>query len=353
MISLAGGLPDPTLFPVRQLADLTTRLLREQGREVLQYGLTAGDPGLRGHIVTTTPCADDIDQVVVTTGSQQALHLIAQVLLDAGDTVIVADPEYLGAIQAFSTRDVRFSPMPIDRDGIDVGAIAEALHVGLRPKLVYVVPNFHNPSGAILTGDQQTRLLDLADRYGFVVVFDDPYRDLGAHGRPADEPSSHPMAIQLRSVSKVLAPGLRVGWMIGPRWLTEAVERAKQSADLHTGSLSQALVLEALSADWFPAHLERLSLSTLAKRDTLCDALERVFGSRLEFDTPDGGMFVWARFTDGTDASGLLSDSLERGVAFVPGAAFAVERDLRSHLRLSWATADESTMEEAVVRLAG
>jgi 2-aminoadipate transaminase len=275
------------------------------------------------------------------------------VLLDAGDTVIVADPEYLGAIQAFSTRDVRLVAMPIDSHGIDVGSIADALHAGLRPKLVYVVPNFHNPTGAILAGDQQTRLLDLADRYGFMVVFDDPYRDLAAHGRPADEPSSHPMAIHIRSVAKVLAPGLRVGWMIGPRWLTEAVERAKQSADLHTGSLSQALVLGAVAADWFPAHLERLSMSTRRKRDALCAALHLVFGSRLEFEIPGGGMFVWARFTDGTDTTDLLTDSLDRGVAFVPGAAFAIDRDLHAHLRLSWSTVEESTVDEAVARLTG
>ena len=353
MISLAGGLPDAELFPTEQLAELAGLLLRERGREVLQYGPTAGDPALREYIVTTTPCAAGIRNVVVTTGSQQALHLIAQVLLDPGDTVVVGDPEYLGALQAFRTRDAQLAPMPADRHGIDVDALATAIEHGLAPKLVYVVPNFHNPSGAVLLEDRRTRLLELAHRNGFMVVFDDPYRDLAANRGPTPEPAPHPMAIHLRSVSKVLAPGLRVGWMIAPRPLSEAVERAKQSADLHTSSLSQAIVLDAVSADWFPAHLDRLSSSTATKRDSLCLALSEVFGSRIEFDTPGGGMFVWARFTDGSDTTALLPDALERGVVFVPGAAFAVERDLGSHLRLSWATADAATLGEAVVRLAG
>ncbi len=353
MISLAGGLPDPTGFPVAELADLTDQLIRNRGRDILQYGLTAGDMALREHIVATTPAAGDADDVVITTGSQQALHLLGEVLLDPGDTVVVGDPEYLGALQAFRSRNVVLAPFTIDHDGIDVDAVATAIDDGLRPKLVYVVPDFHNPSGATLSEARRTQLLELADRHRLVVIFDDPYRELRVDAAPRPEPEPHTMAVQLRSVSKVLAPGLRVGWMVGPRWITEAAERAKQSTDLHTSSLSQAITLAALTADWFPAHLERIRSTNRTKRDALCTALRDVVGGRLVFDEPSGGMFVWARFTDDTDTTDLLDDALSRRVAFVPGAAFAVDRDLRTHLRLSWATADPNSLREAVERLAG
>ena len=353
MISLAGGLPDPDRFPIDQLAAASERLLRTRGRDVLQYGLTAGNAALRAHIVETTPAADTIDQVVVTTGSQQAQHLIAQVLLDPGDPVIVGDPEYLGALQAFRSREVRLLPVAVDREGIDVDAIEATIEAGERPKLVYTVPHFHNPSGTTLSSRRRERLLELAARHGFMVVFDDPYRELGEVGSRPAEAAGHPMAVELRSVSKVLAPGLRVGWMIAPRWLSAAVERAKQSADLHTSSLSQAITLDALQSGWYRDHLDDIRAANVARRDALCRALRDVLGARLAFDEPAGGMFVWARFTDGTDTTSLLESALGRGVAFVPGTAFAVHRDLRTHLRLSWSTADASSLREAVVRLSG
>ena len=213
-----------------------------------------------------------------------------------------------------------------------------------------MVPHFHNPTGVTLGADQRAALLALADRHGFLVVFDDPYRDLGVRG-PVVEPDPHPNAIHLRSVSKVLSPGLRVGWMIGPRSVVTAVERAKQAADLHTSSLSQAIAHAALTAPWFETHVEGLRQATAVKRDVLLDALRARFGDRVDVSTPDGGMFVWATLRDGTDTTALLPRALDEGVAFVPGSAFAVERDLRSSLRLSWATASPDELATAIDRL--
>lgn len=350
MISLAGGLPDPNRFPHAELAAAASRLLHEHGPSVLQYGLTAGELDLRRHIVATTPSAESPDEVLVTTGSQQALHLLAQVLLDPGDAVVVGDPDYLGALQAFRSRDAHLVPVTVDADGLDVDVLEAALAAGLRPKIAYVVPRFHNPTGASLHEERRARLLELAEHHGFLVLFDDPYRELTADDA-APEPAPHPAAVQLRSVSKVLAPGLRVGWIIGPSWLLDAVERAKQSADLHTSTLTQALVLDAVTADWFPDHLARLRTTTRDKRDALAEALREAFGERLEFALPAGGMFVWAAFTDGTDASTLLPAALDHGVAFVPGAAFAVERPLKRRLRLSWATSTPAELRAGVERL--
>jgi 2-aminoadipate transaminase len=353
MISLAGGLPDPDHFPIDALADIAADVLRHDGRRTLQYGLTAGECDLRAHIVATTPCATDIDEIVVTTGSQQGLELLAAVLIDPGDPVVVADPEYLGATQAFRRAGAELSPVPVDADGLDVDALESALRAGLRPKLAYLVPHFHNPSGGTLTTSRRERLLELAEHYGFLVAFDDPYRELCADGPPSQEPEPHPMAVHLRSISKVLAPGLRVGWTIGPRWLTHAIERAKQSADLHTSTVSQAIVLRAVRQDWYPVHLDTLRTATRTRRHALSAALESELGDRIEFRRPGGGMFVWASLRGDLSTDALLPAALDRGVAFVPGSAFAVDRDLSHHLRLSWATGSPAELVEAVTRLAG
>ena len=353
MISLAGGLPDPAHFPTDELADIAADLLRHDGARILQYGLTAGARDLREHIVATTACAGDVDEVIVTTGSQQGLELLAAVLVDPGDAVIVADPEYLGATQAFRRAGAHLVPVPVDHDGLDIDALRERLRHGTRPKFAYLVPHFHNPSGGTLSADRRRQLLALAEDHGFLVVLDDPYRDLHVDRGPDDEGQRHPMAVHLRRTSKVLAPGLRVGWTIGPRWLTQAMERAKQSADLHTSTVSQALVLRCLQADWYPRHLRDLRQATRTKRDALCDALAATFGERIEFDRPGGGMFVWASLAGGVPTDDLLPVALDAGVAFVPGSAFAVERDLSAHLRLSWATGSPAELETAVTRLAG
>ena len=353
MISLAGGLPDPARFPTEHLADIAADVLRVDGRQTLQYGLTAGERDLREHLVVTTPEAPDTDTVIVTTGSQQGLQLLADVLLDPGDRVVVADPEYLGATQAFLRAGAQLAPIALDRDGLDVDALERSLLDGLRPKFVYLVPHFHNPSGATLSASRAARLLELAEHYGFLAVFDDPYRELFVDGAAPADHEPHPMAVHLRSASKVLAPGLRVGWTIGPEWLIEALERAKQSADLHTSTLSQAIVRRAMQADWYPGHLDEIRSATRTKRDALCAALVDRLGERVSFRTPGGGMFVWAALRDPRPTDELLSAALERGVAFGPGSAFSVERDLSDHLRLSWATASPSELAEAVDRLAG
>lgn len=359
MISLAGGLPDPAHFPTEELAAIAADVLRHDGRRTLQYGLTAGERDLREVIVAAsgrdrgTDTDIDIDEVIVTTGSQQGLELLAGVLVDPGDSVVVADPEYLGATQAFRRAGADLVAVAVDADGLDVAALEARLEAGCRPKFVYLVPHFHNPSGGTLSAERRTRLLELADHHGFLVVLDDPYRDLFVERSPDDDGDRPPMAVHLRSTSKVLAPGLRVGWTIGPSWLIRAMERAKQSADLHTSTVAQAIVRRALEADWYPRHLEDLRQATRTKRDTLCDALTTTFGDRIDFRRPGGGMFVWAALPADVSTGLLLPDALDAGVAYVPGSAFAVERDLSHHLRLSWATGTPTELTEGVARLAG
>ena len=358
MISLAGGLPDPERFPVEAIRAATDHVLSSQPSAALQYAETRGVEAARAafaeRMLAEEGAAPAVraDDMVITTGSQQALDLLARVLLDPGDPVIVSDPDYLGALQVFRSHGASLHPVPVDADGMQVEVLEDLLAHGLRPKLCYVVPNFHNPTGASLSEARRSHLADLSARYGFVVVEDDPYRDLWIHTEPAAMPGDPELTVRLRSVSKILAPGLRVGALQGPTWLTDAVITAKQSTDLHTASLNQLVVAEALTSPWLGEHLAGLRMSYAAKRDALLVALERSFGARVACNRPAGGMFVWVRFADVADAAELLERALDLDVCFVPGAAFSVQRDLARHARLSFATATPAQLGAAVQRLA-
>lgn len=351
MISLAGGLPDSALFPTVELAAIAQRVIAENGREVLQYGETAGNASLRQRFAESIPGATAAD-IVVTTGSQQGLDLLARTIIDPGDTVVVGDPEYLGALQVFRSYGARLESIPIDAHGLDTDRLEVRLIQGVRPKACYIVPNFHNPTGSSMSPERRQHLAALADRYGFVVIEDDPYRELSFEGEPSGPAVTNPdLHVQLRSVSKTLSPGLRVGAMAAPAWLAEPVVIAKQSCDLHTSTLTQAIAARALAADWYREHLHEVRSLYRVKRDVLARAVEIEFGKGMPFEKPEGGMFLWVNLRAG-DTAALLASALDRGVCFVPGAAFAVDRDLATWARLSFATGSAEDLIEGVSRLA-
>ncbi len=352
VLSLAGGLPASARFPVAKIATAAEAVL---GRgEGLQYGLTEGDPLLREWIAerhTRQGSATEAADIVVTTGSQQALDLLARVLVDPGDPIVVGDPCYVGARQALSSAQPEFIGIPVDDDGLDVDSLAQKLDQGLRPKLAYVVPNFDNPSGAVLTAPRRARMAELAEQYGFLIVEDDPYGALRYDGEPMVEiGSGSDWIVRLRTFSKTLAPGLRVGWLVGPQRVIEAVAIAKQAVDLHTSTVSQAIVREVVTTGgWFDDHIESLRPWYRNQRDALVTALQESLPGA-GFVRPSGGMFCWLRI-DGVDTGAMLPAALEEGVAFVPGSAFAIQRDLTDHLRLSFATVGSEELPEAVRRL--
>jgi 2-aminoadipate transaminase len=348
---------------VVRLASIAAQVLERQGAQVLQDGATNGESGTRQALAAALfgpadgPSGVEPDDLVVTTGSQQGLELVARVLLDPGDPVVVGDPDYVGALQVLRSHGAALEPIPVDEHGLDTEVLERRLAVGLRPKACYLVPHFHNPTGVTIGEGRRRHLAALAARHGFLVIEDDPYREL-FHDGPAPESapesvleSADELTVRLRSTSKILAPGLRIGALTGPRWLVEAVVIAKQGVDLHTSTLCQALVAEAVTAPWFPGHLADLRDGYRAKRDALVAALRSNLGHRLELTPPGGGMFLWARF-DGVDTAAWLERCLDAGVCFVPGPAFAVERDLGSWARLSFATATEGELDTAVARMA-
>ncbi|MFD4366259.1 PLP-dependent aminotransferase family protein [Rhodococcus sp. NPDC058521] len=361
IVSLAGGLPDPAFIPRDRIRQEMDRVLTDPGS--VQYAETTGILALRKVLADREGARLgrllDPAEVVVTHGSQQALSLLAQALLDPGDTVVVEDPAYTGALQVFRAAEAEVVAVPLDEDGMDVSVLESMLTQGLRPAVVHTVANFHNPRGVVLAADRRARLAQLADSYGFWVIEDDPYGELWF-----EAPTPDPVAalsdrvVRLSSASKILAPALRVGWLHGPREVCQAVELLKQGADLCGSSLTQQ-VAAGLLADgpWLAEHLTELRGRYGARAKVLVAAVENEFAGIASVSPAVGGMFCWMEFYGHTaspvDTSVLLQTAIEHGVAFVPGAAFGVGADLSSQLRLCFATSSEDVLVDAVRRLRG
>ncbi|MCP5029940.1 MAG: PLP-dependent aminotransferase family protein [Actinomycetia bacterium] len=363
VISLAGGIPDPALFPVEEMQAGFAATLEQSGPDALQYGLTEGLTELRQWISADSDRRDGVvaeaDRIVVTTGSQQGLDLLGRVLIDPGDAIVVEDPGYIGALQSLRGHEPEMVGIPLDTDGMDTAELERRLEAGLRPVLCYLNPTFQNPTGATLSRERRHHLVELAHRFDFLVLEDDPYGELryDGQGLPSmaslDDRGDDTVVVRLRSLSKVLAPGIRVGWTVGPGWLMDAVVIAKQAVDLHTSTLSQHVAYRVLAEPGFLAnHVELLQASYRPRRDALLEGLERSFGDRLEVNQPEGGMFVWGRFVEPINTTELLAVALDSGVAFVPGDAFAVDRPALDQIRLSFATEPPARLIEATSRLA-
>jgi DNA-binding transcriptional MocR family regulator len=358
VISFAGGLPAPELFDAAGLRAAYAAVLADDvaGRS-LQYSTTEGDPRLRAALaarLTARGLATDPDEILVTSGSQQALTLVATVLLEPGDTVLVEEPSYLAALQCFQMAGARVVPVPCDDDGLDPEALP-ALVRRERPKLLYTVPTFHNPTGRTLPLARRVALAQAAGRLGLWIVEDDPYGELRYRGEPvahvASLPGAQDRTIALSTLSKVLAPGLRIGWLRTPPGLRRAMVVAKQAADLHTSTLDQAAAAHWLEHRDLDAHIAGLCAAYGPRRDALVDGLADALPAGSRWTRPDGGMFVWARLPDGWDADVLLQAALARDVAFVPGWPFFPGPPDRATLRLSFTTHTTTEIAEGLGRL--
>ncbi|WP_336085130.1 aminotransferase-like domain-containing protein [Nocardia sp. SSK8] len=355
VISLAGGLPDAALMPRERIAAAAEEALRDPS--VLQYTESPGWPGLREVLAARESArigrAVPVEDVFVTHGSQQALSLLSEVLLDPGALVIVEDPAYVGALQVFRAAGARIVAVPLDGDGMRLDLLEDLLAAGERPAVVHTVSNFHNPGGVTLSPARRQRLAELSEAHGFWVIEDDPYGELW-FDRPAPAPvaSYSPQVIRLSSVSKILAPSLRVGWMTAPDRVCRAVELLKQGADLCGSALTHRIAATLLAdTDWLTAHITTVRTTYATRARALVTATRAAFGDRIHCTDATGGMFVWADFTDGTDTATLLPAALDAGVAYVPGAAFAVSDAYRHSMRMCFTTADEATLTEAITRL--
>lgn len=346
VISLAGGLPAAELFPAEGLARAAARVFARDGAAALQYSTTEGHPPLRAWIadqLTRRGAATSPDEVVVTAGSQQALDLTGRLFLEPGAAVAVEQPGYLAAIQAFRLTGADLLGVPVDRGGLDIDAV-EALCRRRPVRVVYTVSEFQNPTGVTLAVERRRRLVELADRYGFVVIDDNPYGALRyegeappplAAGRQGGQAALEGpgRVVSLGSFSKTLAPGLRLGYVMAARPIVEKLVVAKQAADLHTSSLAQRVASEFLAAEDLGAHLARVREAYRRRRDAMLAGLPDALPVASEWTRPEGGMFVWATLPPGWDAMALFRAAIEDEVAVVPGAAFYVGGDAAASAR--------------------
>ena len=360
VVSFAGGLPAPDLFDRAGLqAAFTAVLAEDSGARALQYSTTEGDPVLRGlvaHRMTERGLQTAADDLLITSGSQQALTLVAAVLLQPGDRVLVEEPSYLAALQCFALAGAHAIPVPCDDGGLDPDAL-DALIAEHRPELLYTVPTFHNPTGRTLSLERRLALAEVAERTGVWIVEDDPYGELRYSGETLPAVASLPRAqgrtLAISTLSKIAAPGLRIGWVRAPRELLRSLTIAKQAADLHSSTVDQAAAARWLATADLAAHIKRLRAEYGARRDALLAGLGAALPPGSTHNHPDGGMFVWARLPDGWDAGALLTRALDRDVAYVPGAPFFSGPPDPATLRLSFTAHRPDEIALGLERLAG
>ena len=379
IISLAGGLPSPKTFPVEVFAEACAKVLRDDGRAALQYAASEGLPALREQVAAMLPWPVDPAQILITTGSQQGLDLVAKVLIDPGSRVLVETPTYLGALQAFTPMEPLIEGVASDDEGPVLQDLHHVLGVAddpvdapqapdrrrlLRldldpghdfPRFMYLLPNFQNPTGRSMSEARRAALSAEAQRLGLPIVEDNPYGDLWFDNPPpAPLTARHPQGcVYLGSFSKVLAPGLRLGFVVAPAALYPKLLQAKQAADLHTPSFNQRVVAEVLKNGFLEHHVPTIRALYRAQRDAMLAALDHEMqGLGVSWNRPDGGMFLWVRLPEGMSAIELLPHAVDKGVAFVPGAAFYADHADPRTLRLSFVTATAEQIQAGVAALA-
>lgn len=362
MISMAGGLPAAELFDQAGIQASTQQVLREHHMIALQYGMTEGQPALRQELASLMAqrgCPTDAQDILVTTGSQQALDLIVRTLIDEGDCVVLERPSYLAAIQVLQLAGARMLTLPGDAQGARIDLLPELVGAQ-RPKLIYVVSNFANPSGACLSLERRKLLLQWAVANQVMVIEDDPYGDLRYRGERLPSllelargiPGAESCCGYISTLSKAIAPGLRLGWAVLPPLLRASAVKVKQSMDLHTSSFTQEIAAHYLASGRLAEHLTKVRAAYSSRGEALAQALCVTFGDEIEFNRPAGGMFLWGRFKSGIDTRKLLDIARLEGVIFVPGDTFYADSPDHSSLRLSFVTCTEDQLREGVKRLA-
>ena len=359
IISFAGGLPSPLTFPIDAMREAAERVLRDDGKAALQYAASEGYAPLREWV------AQDLlkqgmkvspDQVLITTGSQQGLDLVAKILIDAGSRILVETPTYLGALQAFTPMEPIAVGVNSDEHGVDAADLRAKVGTGAdKARFVYLLPNFQNPTGRTMTEERRAAVAQVAVECGLPIIEDNPYGDLWFDAPPAPSLSSrHPEgSVYLGSFSKILAPGLRLGYLVAPKALYPKLLQAKQAADLHTPSFNQRVVAEVLKDGFIDRHVPTIRALYKQQCEAMLAALDReMAGLGLSWNRPVGGMFLWVQLPQGLKAIPLLDKAVEKGVAFVPGSAFYAEGADENTLRLSFVTATVDQINTGMAALA-
>ncbi|MBI5876310.1 MAG: PLP-dependent aminotransferase family protein [Chloroflexi bacterium] len=365
IISFAGGLPASNFFPVQAMREASQRILSDQSAAALQYGTTEGYRPLREMIAEDTERYGprlSPDNVLVTSGSQQALDLLGKVFINPGDHILVESPTYLGALQVWSAYGAEYVTVPTDADGMQTPALEAALRTG--PKFIYVLPNFQNPTGVTMSLERRERLVELADHYGVPIIEDDPYgqlryagvnlqtvASLDAEMHDGDDSTYTGNVIYLSTFSKTLAPGLRVAWVVAPAAVIRKLVQAKQGADLHTATFNQILAYEVSKGGFLARHVRMLRDVYRERRDAMLAAMEAHFPPGVQWTRPDGGLFLWVTLPAGASAAELLRAAIAHKVAFIPGGAFHPCGGGENTLRLNFSFCPPDTIREGIARL--
>lgn len=356
VISFAGGLPNPTSFPVQEISEAAQKVLAEDGKSALQYSTTEGYLPLRQMIAKRYKkrfgLSVDERQILITSGSQQALDLIGKIFLNRGDAALIEQPGYLGAIQALSIFEPDFHSVPLGGDGVDLNALEEELK-NRHPKLFYCVPNFQNPSGLTYSLENRQKAAELLKRYETVFVEDDPYGELRFMGQDAAPIKSFAFenGILLGSFSKIVSPGMRLGWICANEEIMERLITVKQAADLHTNYFSQRVVAQYLADHDLDAHIRKIRVMYKSQRDCMVEMAKRYFPPEVHYTEPEGGMFMWASLPNGLSSLELFETASRVNVAFVPGDPFYTDRKNANTFRLNYTNSNEAEIEEGIKRL--
>jgi 2-aminoadipate transaminase len=365
IISFGGGMPAPEVFPVKEFGEACERVLRDYSAQALQYGSTEGYLPLREMITRHTNrygISVTSDNIMITSGSQQALDLLGKIFINRGDRILVESPTYLGALQAWNAYGAEYVPVPSDENGMITDELEGKLRTG--PKFIYVLPNFQNPTGVTLSLERRYKLVELADRYGVPIIEDDPYGQLRFEGehlpsvveldgriRAADH-CYRGNVIYLSTFSKTLAPGLRLAWVVAPPEVIRKLTQAKQGTDLHTSTFNQVIAYEVGHGGFIDQHVKVINDLYRHRRDVMIETLEETMPAGVRWTHPQGGLFLWATIPEEIDAADLLKPAIEKKVAFVPGGAFHPGGGGKNTMRLNFSYSKDELIQEGIVRLA-
>lgn len=358
VISFAGGMPAPELFPVREIEEACSYILREESKRALQYSTTEGYRPLREYLAESMAkygIQPSPDNILITTGSQQALDLIGKIFIDPGSYVVTGRPTYLGAIQAWRAYEARFLAIPLDDDGMQVELLeAELAQQAELPRFIYILPNFHNPAGTTLPQERRFRLVEIARKYDLLIVEDDPYGALRYEGEDIIPISAlaPERTLYLGTFSKTMVPGLRIGWIVAPAEMIGRLVQAKQGADLHSSTFDQMVANDVAQRGLLKQHIKRIRQTYRQRRDTMVEALTEFWPEGSSWTNPQGGLFLWARVPEPLNTMELFPAALEKKVAYVPGVNFYPYEDGGFNaMRLNFSNAQPEMIVEGIRRL--
>jgi 2-aminoadipate transaminase len=361
MISFAGGLPAPETFPIEDLKEITLEVLEKNGADALQYGTTEGDAGLRKALVerhNRQGLNISIDNLIITSGSQQALDLIGRIFIDPGDYVLCGLPSYLGGLNAFSAYGVKFKGISLDSDGMNTDELEETIihlkEMGRKIKFIYTIPDFQNPAGITLPESKRIKIIEIAEKYDLLIVEDSPYREVRFRGesqRLMYELDKTGRVITLFTFSKILSPGFRVGWVIGNPEILDKIVMAKQTADLCTSSFVQKIIARYIEKGLLEKNLKKTISLYSERRDFMISCFHNYMPERVTWTEPEGGLFLFVTLPPDLDSDYILKKAIERNVAFVSGSSFFCNNSGKNTMRINFSFSNPAEIEEGVKRL--